>query len=426
MLIRGPRPATAVILLAVSLCNSAHADDFALHDGDTVVFLGDSITAARTYGKIIENYTLLRFPDRKVRFFNAGEGGDTAAGGLARFDRDVLSLNPTVVTVAYGINDIGWGTRADAAHKQAYLDGIRGIIDRCRERKIRVFIGSAAVPREEDPDKAETEFLQTMCDEGLALARTQGAGAIDIQRFMREVLRRVRKAGEGKPEKDRPTMHAPDGIHLNDLGQLAMAVAILKGLGAPSEVSSVAVDAASLSVIDTTGCAVTDLKRNGPAIEFDRLDNGLPINFGVLGGLQFAFVPVPELLNRYMLTVKGLPPGRYEILADNRPLGTWDADLLARGLDIASATADGWQPGGPWDAQAYLLIRATEARRQIAETRRDLDRYLPAHPKLDSIHAQTDSIDSQITDLQRSLTRPRPFHFVVRPATPKPGPTEAK
>jgi hypothetical protein len=29
--------------------------DFAIHDGDTVVFLGDSITAARQYGEIIED-----------------------------------------------------------------------------------------------------------------------------------------------------------------------------------------------------------------------------------------------------------------------------------------------------------------------------------------------------------------------------------
>ena len=36
--------------------------DYALRDGDTVVFLGDSITAARGYDKVVENYTLLRFP----------------------------------------------------------------------------------------------------------------------------------------------------------------------------------------------------------------------------------------------------------------------------------------------------------------------------------------------------------------------------
>ena len=70
--------------------------DYALEDGDTVVFLGDSITAARTYGKIVENYTLLRFPQRKVRFINAGWGGDTAAGGLARLDRDVFERGATL------------------------------------------------------------------------------------------------------------------------------------------------------------------------------------------------------------------------------------------------------------------------------------------------------------------------------------------
>jgi lysophospholipase L1-like esterase len=100
--------------------------DFALRDGDTVVFLGDSITAARGYGKVIEEYTLLRYPQRHVRFVNAGHGGDTAAGGLKRLERDVFSHHVTVLTVAYGINDIGWGMKADAEHKQLYLDSIRG------------------------------------------------------------------------------------------------------------------------------------------------------------------------------------------------------------------------------------------------------------------------------------------------------------
>src|ERR1043165_8713305 len=101
-----------MLSVIVGLTSSAYAD-FAIRDGDTVVFLGDSITAARTYGKIIENYTLLRFPDRKVHFVNAGWGGDTAQGGLKRLQRDVLDKSATLVTVAYGINDIGWGGKAD-------------------------------------------------------------------------------------------------------------------------------------------------------------------------------------------------------------------------------------------------------------------------------------------------------------------------
>ena len=63
-----------------SLCFAASVvgADFALRDGDTVAFLGDSITAARGYTKIVEHYTLMRYPQRRVRFVNAGKGGDTA------------------------------------------------------------------------------------------------------------------------------------------------------------------------------------------------------------------------------------------------------------------------------------------------------------------------------------------------------------
>ena len=110
-------------------CPRMTRGEFALRDGDTVVFLGDSITAARTYGKIVENYTLLRFPDRKVRFINSGWGGDTASGGLKRLERDVFRHGATVLVVAYGVNDIGWGTKADAEHQRIYLDGIRGIVE---------------------------------------------------------------------------------------------------------------------------------------------------------------------------------------------------------------------------------------------------------------------------------------------------------
>ncbi len=407
--------------LALGAPGGARADySLRNEDGDTVVFLGDSITAARTFGKIVENYTLLRFPARKVRFVNSGWGGDTAAGGLERLERDVFAHGATVLIVAYGVNDIGWGTRADEEHKRIYLDAIRGIIEKCKARNVRVYIGSAAITAE-DPDKAEQGFLQAMGDEGLIIARESGEGAIDIQRTMRAIQRKVRAAGDQavvKNEKDRPTLHAADGVHLNDLGQLAMALAILKGLGAPAEVSSATVDARGPSPVEATGCRVTNVTGDVKRLEFDRLDDGLPVNFGVFGALQFRFVPIPEELNRYMLAVKGLPEGRYDVLADGRPLGSFAADRLAAGVNISSATADGWEPGGPWDAQAALLIRLTDARSEVATADRLTGRYLPgAHPDLGSLREQAGQADARIVDLQRALVRPRPFHFVVRPVT---------
>ena len=154
--------ALATGLMFVATGSMTGAADYALHDGDTVVFLGDSITAARTYGKMIENYTLLRFPQRKIRFINAGVGGDTAAGGLKRINRDVFAHGVTVLIVAFGINDIGWGVQADDEHRQRYLDGIDGIVAQCVRFKIRVYVCSAAVTAA-DPEKGDESFLQKMC-----------------------------------------------------------------------------------------------------------------------------------------------------------------------------------------------------------------------------------------------------------------------
>jgi lysophospholipase L1-like esterase len=410
------RPARLILssLLVFLSCPLVRADDFALKDGDTVVFLGDSITAARAYGKIIENYTLLRYPDRKVRFVNAGVGGDTAAGGLTRLERDVFAHKPTVLTVAYGINDIGWGTKADDAHKKAYLDGVRGIVEACRKRGIRVYICSAAVTAE-DPDKAEDGFLRKMCDEGMALSVSLGGAAIDVQGNMRGIQKKIWAAnGKVADKAKHDTLHAADGVHLNDLGQLAMAFAILKGLGAPADVSSVSIDAGGAKLVAAKGCAVTGLASKGGAVEFTRLDDGLPFNYGIFYGLNYRHVPVPDELNRYMLTMTNLPKGRYEVLADGRSAGVFSADQLATGVNIASTTPDPWQPGGPWNAQANLLKSLTDARHEVGTANVLSRAHLPGSAVTAELEKQAASFDDKLVEMQRTVAKPRPYQFVIK------------
>ncbi len=406
----------SVFLLVVGITTSSVVGEYALRDGDTVVFLGDSITAARTYGKIVENYTLLRYPTRKVRFINSGWGGDTAAGGLKRLERDVFAHGATVLIVAYGINDIGWGTKADDEHKTLYLDAVREIVAQCRSRNVRVFLCSAAVTAA-DPDRSETDYLQRMCDEGMALARSLGAESIDVQRTMRRIQKRIVEANAHRKEKDPPdSLHVADGVHLNDLGQLAMAFAILKGLEAPAEVSAATLDASALSSIETQGCRISNVTGADGRLEFDRLDDGLPINFGIFGALQFRFIPIPDELNRYMITVRNLAQGRYAIEVDGRGLGTFPSEQLARGLNIASATSNAWEPGGPWDAQAGLLKQVTDARSELMQADRMTRQYLPDSNHRKESEPQFRAIDTDLQSLQRTLARPSTYHFVVRRA----------
>lgn len=408
------RSACILFFLTFGVAAAGEAD-FAIRDGDTVVFLGDSITAARTYGKVVENYTLLRFPDRKVRFINAGWGGDTAAGGLVRLERDVFSKGATLLTVAYGINDIGWGGRADDEHRQKYLDSIRGIVEACKARNVRVYICSAALTAGDARD--DTGYLQKMCDEGMAIARSLGAGAIDVQREMRAIARRVADYNAKLEESKRETMHAPDGIHLNELGQLAMGFAILKGLGAPAEVSSVVIDATAAKVAEARGCRVTGLTVSDE-VAFERLDQALPFNWGLLWPLNFRFIPFPDELNRYMLQIRGLKPGKYELHAGERLVAKLDAERLAEGVNISSATADGWGPGGPWDAQANMIRMLTDSRHELGLAVVHAPNYLRHHPVLGEFRTEADDVNARIEAIQRSVARPVPYRFVIRPVKP--------
>lgn len=403
-------------LCALAATPHAFAQEFAIRDGDVVGFLGDSITAERTYGKLIENYTLLRFPERTVRFVNLGIGGDTAAGGLERLERDVFDRGVTLLTVAYGINDIGWGTKADDEHRQRYLDSIRDIVRECSERGVRVFICSAAVTAS-DPDKSENDYLQRMCDEGLAIAREEGGGAIDVQRTMREAQRRVRQANEGQPSEKHESLHAPDGIHLNGLGQLAMAHAILVGLGAPAEVSSCTIDAAGGQIVDACGCSVREVKRDAAGVRFVRLDEALPFNNGAFAPFSYRFVPIPEI-NAYGLKVTGLQPGTYDLTVDGRAVGAFKAEALANGLDIASATTDGWQPGGPWDAQATMLKSLTEARDNLSQALLSGERTIGESSLLPDLRKETESANDRIEAMQRLVAKPRPYEFVLKRREP--------
>lgn len=393
--------------------------EFALRDGDTVVFLGDSVTAARTYGKIIENYSLLRFPNRKIRFFNAGIGGDTAAGGLKRLERDVFARGATVLTVTFGTNDIGWGALADDEHKRKYLEGVRGIVAACRERGVRVYICSAPVTAA-DPEKSEESFLQKMCDEGMALSRSLGGESIDVQRGMRDIQRRVVKFNESiKDPNKKYSLHLADGVHLNDLGQLALAYAILKGWRAPADVSSCVLDAADGRLLNAAGCKVTDIRVTGERLEFTRLDDGLPFNYGLFFALHFAFVPMPNEMNRYLLTVKNLPDGKYVVTADGRAVGTFSARNLSDGVNIASTTANAWEPGGPWNAQANVLMSLTNARGELGAALVQAHLYLGSGTTPAELERQAVESDRRLEADQRLIAKPRPYRFVVerRPET---------
>ena len=106
----------------------------------TVVALGDSVTAGlfelRTYDfravyharfkALLEE----RWPLCIFNVLNQGIGGDSAPGGLARLERDVIPHAPDLVTVAFGLNDANGGEEG----RPRFAEALRAIVRTLRER----------------------------------------------------------------------------------------------------------------------------------------------------------------------------------------------------------------------------------------------------------------------------------------------------
>lgn len=88
---------------------------------DRIVFAGDSVTdmgsanpvgeglfenLGHGYVRMVENLLVSCYPDVKLRITNSGISGHTSRDLLARFDRDVVQLNPDWVAICIGINDV--------------------------------------------------------------------------------------------------------------------------------------------------------------------------------------------------------------------------------------------------------------------------------------------------------------------------------
>ncbi|MBO5883732.1 MAG: GDSL family lipase [Clostridia bacterium] len=107
----------------------------------TIAFLGDSVTQGcfeiyeigegietiferkHAYSEYVSRILGMLYPRCQVNIINAGISGDSAPGGLARIDRDVLCHAPDLTVVCFGLNDSGRGMDGIKAYSEA-LDGI--------------------------------------------------------------------------------------------------------------------------------------------------------------------------------------------------------------------------------------------------------------------------------------------------------------
>ena len=401
-----------VFLVLLLPCREAVAN-FMIQDGERVVFLGDSLTATRGYTDLVELYTFCTYPNRSVEFINAGIGGDTAERGLKRLRETVLDHKPTLITVCYGINDIGWGMLADEEHYEKYMKSMEGIVSQCQEAGARVVVMSPCATQLGEPDKVESNPLNLMGRRVLAMAEERGAAGIDLYNAFTEIQVKIRR--DGKDEEFQT--HAGDGIHLSDFGNLVFAYVLLKGLGAPDVISSATLDAETARVANSYRCQISDLEIDGEKIRFTRLDEGWPMFLGPFAGFQFPYVPSGEELSRYELKVTGLPEHEwYDVQIDGKTIATLPREDIEAGVNLSYMAAGLWDQIPPWRALGEAGRTLMKARTEAHRFRSTAKQINPNDGELSqNVNATIEKVLGELDALKSQLNAPRPLRYELRP-----------
>jgi len=101
------------------------------------VAFGDSVTQGCMEHGVIEHRLSFpamvkeaveaRYPTAMFCLVNAGASGDTALESRTRWERDVFSLRPDVVTIGFGVNDAHRGDEGLASYRESLTALIAGI-----------------------------------------------------------------------------------------------------------------------------------------------------------------------------------------------------------------------------------------------------------------------------------------------------------
>ena len=217
------------------------------------IFLGDSITMAGVYDTevgvqsgdtlIYPKYsgfiTLLKNDiEDDIELIGKGVSGDKVSNLLERYKEDVLSLNPDIVFIYIGINDVwhkyDFGTGTDIIF---YENVLRKIIADIKSNGARIVLCTPTVIGENKGEFTlvnkfkDIETMEIMnvdldaySDVIRKLSSELDTDLIDLRKiFMNYIL-------ENNPNNEPAGITTYDGVHLNDLGNKLIADEMLKFL----------------------------------------------------------------------------------------------------------------------------------------------------------------------------------------------------
>ena len=203
---------------------NVQADEIEVKDGETIAFLGDSITAAgRAPGGYCQ-FVLAALKDQGINTTAvfAGIGGHKSNQMLARLEKDVLNHKPNWMTLSCGVNDVWHGK--NGVEIEPYTKNITKIVDRAQAAGVKVLLLTSTMIKEDQANELNQKLV-AYNDFIRQLAKDRGCRLADVNADMQVALK--------TPPPNRPDGKklTSDGVHMNPYGNIMMGRGVAKALG---------------------------------------------------------------------------------------------------------------------------------------------------------------------------------------------------
>lgn len=201
--------------------------------GQRIVFIGDSITDAgrrgdsapygNGYMALVRAFVMARYPELDLQWENRGVSGDTIRHLAARWEQDVIALEPDWLSVKIGINDVWrkYGQRTDeAVPVDEYEETLRRLLQRAVDATgCRLIVAEPYVIERSTSDPQLVDTIE-MAQVARRIANELGAVSVRTQEAFDAVL-----------QHSEPSDWAADRIHPNLAGHAVIAQAFLRAIG---------------------------------------------------------------------------------------------------------------------------------------------------------------------------------------------------
>jgi len=316
-------------------------------EGNRVCFVGNSITHMGGFHHNIFLYHVTRFPSDQVSFFNCGIAGDSSPDVLNRMEDDILINKPSHVVIMLGMNDVQrdlYGVlpsiNKDTLDQRneaikIYKKNLKKIVDLFNARNIKVVLQKPSIY---DQTAVLPEPIHLGVNEALgecavfidSLSVKYDLPVVDYFSFMNNLNSMIQKSDPSR------TLTGNDRIHPGETGHFVMAYKFLKTEKAPKYVSKIIIDKdKTTSSKNSFNCEIKSVSKQKKGITFSVKEYALPFpaNTDQKEGLKI--VPFLNELNVQLLKIDHLTKGPFELLIDDRLIGTFTEKQLSDGLNLS-------------------------------------------------------------------------------------------